>query len=177
MPTTPSEPIPRRAAYQQWAALDGQDVGPLLGMGRVGLATGDTAKAAEQFQRALTLDPDNMPARNGLAVTLDLSGDHDAAQAIYTELLRRDPANRAVSNNLALSLALSGDIETAIDSLAELADGPTVIPEARHNLALAYALQGDEGAAQELIRRDLSQRAMDDTMAFYRRIRSNPLER
>lgn len=159
-----------RGAYQQFAALDGQNVTPLLGLGRVALASGDMGEAAVQFRRAIAVAPDDMPAQNGLAVALDLSGDHAAAQAIYGQLLERDPANRAVSNNLALSLALSGHIDQAIDSLADLVDGPTIMPEARHNLALAYALQGDEVSAQKLIREDLSPAAMGDTLAFYRQL-------
>ena len=161
-----------KAAYSQLATLQPNDVATPLGLGRVALASGAPTTALEHFQHALTLDPDNMQAQNGLAVAMDLSGDHTAAQAIYHALLKQDPANRAVSNNLALSLALSGKLEQAIDSLAELAGGPTIMPHARHNLALAYALQGNETSAQALIRQDLSRDAVDDTLAFYRRLRS-----
>jgi Flp pilus assembly protein TadD len=156
------------AAYRRLATLQPTAAEPVLGLGRVALAAGDHAAATQHFQAALTLAPGDAQAQNGLAVAHDFAGDHEAAQTLYAAILTRNPTNRAVANNLALSKALSGALPQAIEALTDLSDGPTIMPEARYNLALAYAMQGDEVAARRLIQRDLSQEAMQDTLAFYR---------
>jgi Flp pilus assembly protein TadD len=154
------------------ALVDDQSAGvdALVGLGRLALRDGRPVAAERQFAEALAREPGNVTALNGRAVALDLGGNHVEAQRLYDQALTIDPANRAVLTNRALSLALSGQPDRAVGALAPLASGPTALPEALHNLALAHALAGDMASAERLLRSQLDDAAVRETMQFYRRL-------
>ncbi len=120
-----------------------------LGIGRGRLALGQLEGAAASFRCALEIDGGNVPAFNGLGVTLSALGRPAEANEMFGHALELDPANPAVRNNLALGKLGTGEPQAAIALLdsGNVAETPTLAL----NLALAYLLQGDEAQAQRVL--------------------------
>jgi len=64
---------------------------------------GDVLRAISLYQRAITLQPDSVPARTNLAVALAHDGRYQEAIAQYQEALKTGPKNSLVRLNLALT--------------------------------------------------------------------------
>jgi tetratricopeptide (TPR) repeat protein len=63
-------------------------------------ASGDYMKAAEYFEKALQLQPDNFKANNNIALTYMKIGKMDAAKQHFKRALRTDPSAIDVKENL-----------------------------------------------------------------------------
>ena len=60
------------------------------------------AEARFRFERALTLDPDNVAALNNLAVACESQGDFDRAREAYEKALSLEPKNSHIQQNYEL---------------------------------------------------------------------------
>lgn len=72
--------------------------------GQRALTAGNLGDALEEFRQAVDADPDNVPARRALALTLKRRGDLAGAVEEYRRAVEQEPANAL--NHLDLGLAL-----------------------------------------------------------------------
>jgi putative thioredoxin len=128
-----------------------------LGMARDALNKGDAGTAASLYARILDQEPDNVPARLGLARAAVALGEHDQARQMLDELppdAKRgadyDAAKAALdlAERAAKAGAKAGDLGAFEDKLAKDPGDH----QARYDLALAlYAGGHAEGAIQHLL--------------------------
>lgn len=111
------------------------------------------AEAAAQLEQALTLSPDDVPARVKLAEALLESGNLDRSQQRF-EALRRVPESEAAAElGLGRIAAAEGHHE---DALAHLQRAVSLFPEwgaAHYALALSYRALGRREEAQRALER------------------------
>jgi tetratricopeptide (TPR) repeat protein len=74
----------------------------------------DLAGAARHFQRALALDPTNLPVLSNAATFLASLGRLDEALTLYEAVVRRDPVNVTSLYNLGLHQRMAGRYDAAI---------------------------------------------------------------
>ena len=88
--------------------------------GRQALNQGRPDEAAEQFQQALTENPENTDALLGLGVSRYRLGDYDAAATNLTQVVARKPAEPGARLYLALIYLRRGNDPGAIEQLTAL---------------------------------------------------------
>ncbi|PRP69215.1 hypothetical protein BUE93_18185 [Chromobacterium amazonense] len=112
------------------------------------LLSGQLKEAAAALRLWIELDPDSLPAREQLFVTLMRSGDLAESKPLAEELLRREPARApAVFVQLArLSARPDGGSARAYQMVSELAAQYPNLPEARFAVLAAAADNGDKAA-------------------------------
>jgi len=135
--------------------IDGDNPEARRVYGNVLIALDRPNDAITQFEAAKELRETAPRIYNGLGVALDMTGQHDKAQASYKEAIRQDPDGLSAKNNLALSLAISGDYEEAVLLLQDVTDSPLSSARNRLNLALVYGLMGDLNRAAQTAAKDL----------------------
>lgn len=116
---------------------------------------GAPAEAAEAFEAALVLDPDNGGTALLLSRALRRTGRPADAARVTAELVRRHAGNSGLLNEVAADLLEDGD-EPAAASLLEQAlsiapDDPGVL----HNMGVACARLGSLERAEAMLRRAL----------------------
>ena len=114
------------------------------------LAEGNSAAAADHFDKALALSPDSPSLRHRLATSLWRMGDQRGAEAAFEEIVRRSPEYADARFNLAMIMAGSGRTDEAIAQLAAALERKPGYVEARLNLARILARNGrpDEARAE-----------------------------
>jgi len=91
---------------------------------------------ASACRKALGINPDYLPALNGLASALTALGQHEEATVQFEALLQRAPDNPAVLNNYGHSLFLMGRMEDARKTLEDAVRIQPHYAEAHYNLAV-----------------------------------------
>ena len=114
------------------------------------LAAGNSAAAADYFDKALALSPDNPSLRHRLATSLWRMGDLRGAQAAFEEIIRTAPEYTEARFNLAMIMAGSGRTDEAIAQLSAALERKPGYVEAHVNLAriLARSERPDEALVQ-----------------------------
>jgi len=109
---------------------------------------GQLDRAAEMYEKALSIKPDHPEALNNLAIIRRRQGDVREAVELYRRVMKIEP-NRNTAFNLALALAELGSTREAIDLLTKVvrADGQDV--EARVQLGVLLDATGDQAGALE----------------------------
>jgi tetratricopeptide (TPR) repeat protein len=82
------------------------------------MAAGEWATAADFFEKALALSPNNAVMRHRLGVTLFRMGDTRGAEAQFERVVRTTPTHREAHYNLAMIKAGSGRMEEALARVA-----------------------------------------------------------
>lgn len=159
-------------AYAKAAKTWPKDGAIRRGYGKALIAIGRPGKATEQYVAAIALDEKDTEAMNGLGVTLDLLLEHQEARKNYRAGINIQPDNLSLRNNLAISLALSGTYDEAIGILTIVARDPAAVVRYRLNLALVYGLAGDDAKAAETARLDLNESAVQNNLAYYKKLRA-----
>lgn len=121
-------------------------------------------KGITHYKKMIHQYPDDPWALSGLAVCLDLDGQHGIAQGWYHKALEKDPRNVKIKSSLGLSLAISGNPQEAIDILLPLSQGSETNANVRHNLAIAYALNGNKELARTTFANDLTPEQIENNM-------------
>ena len=141
------EGLPRmRAAVERALALDPNDAAAHSMAGRVADAfDDDLVRAADHFQRAMSLDPTNSDVLYNAAAFLPSIGRIDAGIAAMRYLVAHDPASARAHYRLADFLLRAGDFDGAIASArVTLALSPKY--NGTHNLISASLLAKGDGA-------------------------------
>ena len=95
--------------------------------------------AVKSFQRALELDEDNLPARNGLGVCLLELGDHAGAAVEFLRAVEQAPNEPDFRYNYAVACARQKRTDRAKTELAQLLDNHAGYEPARRALDLLNA--------------------------------------
>ena len=131
-----------------------------LGLGSVYLKAGRAGEALVQFERALAGGADPLEVLTDQALTLDLVGEHPAAQAAYARALELDPADDEARRRLAVSFAISGNRARFEETLRPLLDRRDMAAQRARAFGLAIMGEGDRAKAivEQVMPRDLATR-------------------
>jgi tetratricopeptide (TPR) repeat protein len=93
--------------YERASKIDGAAFAPLIGLGRVAIHQRRFDDAIATYRQVLARAPSDPVASAGLAVALDLKGDHPGAQTVLRNALKANPGDPMLSIDLGLSLVLA----------------------------------------------------------------------
>lgn len=142
------------------AEVDPGSAAVAQGLGSVYLRAGRAGEALVQFDRALAAGADERGLQTDRALTLDLVGEHPAAQSTYIRALELDPANDEARRRLAVSYAISGNRARFEDTLRPLLDRRDLAAQRARAFGLAIMGESDRAAAivEQVMPRDLATR-------------------
>ncbi len=103
---------------------------------------GEHAKAIEEFQKVILIDPRHVEAHNGMGVSYDHLKDYARAAESYKRALGLNPDLDYVLNNLGYSYLLLGKTDEAIPVLRKAVALNEREGKFHNNLGLAYAVMG-----------------------------------
>jgi tetratricopeptide (TPR) repeat protein len=115
-------------------------------LGTVALERHDPAAARKFFEQSLGDDPQNVSARQNLAVLADASRDYTQADRIWLDLIRDSPDYVAARVALGESLTRRGDTAAAIRQYRGILDLKPDYAGAHEALARLYFASGDNQA-------------------------------
>lgn len=114
-------------------------------------AQGDTAGATASWEKALSIKPELVAARHGLAALRLEAGDYEGAVAAYTALLQIDPDFKDGHYNLGLALLALGRKDAAKAALGNAHRLDPQDADVAVELGRLYALEGKLKEAAELV--------------------------
>ncbi|MDG1286370.1 MAG: tetratricopeptide repeat protein [Rickettsiales bacterium] len=139
-----------------------------LGLAKLAVNRGETQEAIGYFNDGLEGTPNHLDLLSGKAVSLDMEGQHDAAQALYFKALdTTSESAEFVQSNLAMSYIMNGQYDEAIAQLTAI-DTMEKSAVMRQNLALAYGLKGQMKKARKWGLKDLSKKEFEQNIKFYK---------
>lgn len=100
---------------------------------------GNFVRAAEQYQKALELNPNLVAARSRLGITLNKLGQHVEATRQFRRAIEQQPNDAMLYNNLGFSLYLEGELTEAETVLARALELRPTFRRARMNHAVVLA--------------------------------------
>lgn len=169
--TALGNPFQAEGSYRRALKLQHNSVGAEMGLGRLALHV-NPVQAAAWFAQVVARNPQDPAALNDLGIAEDLSGQHIAAQANYRKAIAVQPDLSAAQVNLGLSLAVSGHAQEGAELIRPLAEGQAGTPRTREDLATALLLSGHEDAARSVLRRDVPQSQLEDSIRALRTLGS-----
>ena len=104
--------------------------------------------AAEQYRRALAINPADLSARNNLANNLLNRGQAEAAIGEYERVLTLSPHNARAYNNLGTAYMELRDLEMATQILHKAARADSAYADPHYNLSQIYFMQGRRAEAE-----------------------------
>lgn len=142
------------------ADVDPGHPGVAAGLGAVYLRAGRAGEALVQFDRALAAGADERSVLTDRALTLDLVGEHPAAQVAYTRALELDPANDEARRRLAISFAIAGNRARFEDTLRPLLDRRDMAAQRARAFGLAIMGENERAGAivEQVMPRDMAMR-------------------
>lgn len=142
------------------ADVDPGHPGVARGLGAVYLRSGRAGEALVQFDKALAAGVTEQSLLTDRALTLDLVGEHPAAQAAYLRAIEADPGDDEARRRLAVSFAISGNRARFEEVLRPLLDRRDMA--AQRARAFGLAILGDNERAtaivEQVMPRDLATR-------------------
>jgi Flp pilus assembly protein TadD len=150
------------------------DPAVLTEFARVLVAARRGNEALPPLAQAISRDPDNWELYSLEGVAHDQAGEYDDATQSYEQALNKSPNNPRVLNNYGLSRALAGDLDGAEEMLRTAVAQPGATAQMRQNLALVLGLQGRFDEAERLSRADLPPDAVENNVAYYRAMLTQP---
>ena len=132
------------------------DVASEARMGWLKERLGDLPAAEEAYRRALTLDAQDLPARNALALVLARQKKHADAQRLARETVKNYPDSASAYLHLGLVLALAGDKRNAAAAYQQATE---------HARGDATALAAIGASLAELGQTDLAAQALSASLA------------
>ncbi|RMF72241.1 MAG: tetratricopeptide repeat protein, partial [Planctomycetota bacterium] len=99
-------------------------------------------RAAEQYEKALSIQPNFVTALNRLGVTLNKLARHAEASERFRQALELNPGEAYLYNNLGFSLYLEGNYAQAEQTIARALDIDPTFARARMNHAIVLARLG-----------------------------------
>ncbi len=132
-------------------------VGPVLTLAAMLGDQGQGRDAIATARRALSLDPDSIPAKLQLADAHQVAGQAEAAIEIYEDLLRSNPEFDVIANNLAMLLlehrSQASAHRRARDIMLARASAPNAHPMFLDTLGWAHFRLGELDQAVEILER------------------------
>jgi tetratricopeptide (TPR) repeat protein len=141
-------------AAECYLSLDDAETVTKIGVGR--FLVGEHSSSEELFRKALSLDPDYLPAKYHLGVCCLCDGQCDDAIAALEEVVAADPDYPQALENLGVAYNTAGRPEDAKRILQSLLDDEDDIsPSLLLNLGIAHADTGDSERAGQCLRKVL----------------------
>ncbi|HEY3026536.1 MAG TPA: tetratricopeptide repeat protein [Pyrinomonadaceae bacterium] len=128
----------------------------LVADGVAAFERGDTASARDSFQKALSLNPDEVTAHTYLGIIADGAGNLKEAEQHFSAAVKADPLLASARNNYGAILMRMGQLSLAAAQFEESLKLDREQPNALVNLAqirFAAGTPGDLRAAVDLFRR------------------------
>ncbi len=138
------------------SSLVGGDVETAYLAGNALLKKGDAAGAVRKYQEALRLDPQHVPALNGLGSAQFQQGDLDAALESFQRVVQLEPEFAPVYNNLGALRQRRNEIDLAIEHYEQAIRLNPRYSKAYNNVGVLLRKQGRLDAAAEQFRKALS---------------------
>lgn len=120
-----------------------------LGMGYA--EQGDTRKAEEHFLKALTFDPDFVPAHLNVGTLYSRQGNLEKAEDHFMQVLRITPEHAGAHNNLGLILGQKGRLVEATAHFKQAVQKSPKEAGMLYNLGNALLFQGQPEAAADYL--------------------------
>ena len=119
-------------------------------LGNTFLGRGQIGKAIEQYEAAISIDPDYAMAHYNLGVALASMGRLDEAIAQYQEAVHLRPDDAVAHNNLGNALLIRGQIEKGLSHCQEALRIDPELAEAHYNVGNVHYFRGhvDEAIAE-----------------------------
>ena len=127
------------------ATLCSEDQGDIEIWSLFGTANGYLGRfedVVSAYQKAIEIEPDYLPALNGLASALAALGRYDEATIKFEALLQQAPDNPAMLNNYGHCLFLMGHLDAARKALEDAVSIQPHYAEAHYNLAILLEQTG-----------------------------------
>ena len=93
------------------------------------MRSGQVPEAITEFQKTLTLNPDNIAALNGLGVSLTVSNRCPEAVDVFRLAVRLQPNSAEAHDYLGNTLSRSGKVSEAIEQYRQLPNSIRTIAE------------------------------------------------
>ena len=113
-------------------------------------------ESANEWQKALELDPDNPKIKHELAVSLYLKRDYDAAKAVIDELLKKEPQSGELNYLAGAILLYKQQAERALPFLENAVQLSPELTGAHSALGRAYMSLGEAAKAIPHLKEGLS---------------------
>jgi TolB-like protein/cytochrome c-type biogenesis protein CcmH/NrfG len=147
-----------REASMKALAIDPDYAPAYANLGWIAMYDGnDLAGAAQQFKRALALDPSDLNVLGNSAALLQALGRPDEALALEETVVRRDPVNVTGLFNLGVDQRTAGRFDAAIASFRTVLSLAPGRGGAHAQLALVLLLKGDPNGALAEIEHETSE--------------------
>ncbi len=128
------------------------DVSLYLSFARFAERAGSFDQAAEQYQKALDLEPNNLDAMMGMAHLRDRRSQFTEATVLYQRITEQYPQNAAAWNDLGLCLARRGMLGDSLGALQTAIRLDPAKPLYRNNIAKVLVEMGrNEDALSQLV--------------------------
>jgi tetratricopeptide (TPR) repeat protein len=141
------------AAFEQARDLVPADLRVSTLLGTAQLQAKLYTPAQEEFRRILTIHPEAVEPRLGLARIGIRLGDYESATAQFREALQRDPKNLQALYNLGMLRYRAGDYDESIALLESVVALKPDLPDAHYTLGLAYTRQNRDSQAEAEFRK------------------------
>jgi Flp pilus assembly protein TadD len=131
--------------YERSAQLNPRSHKPHLNAGIIlGQDLGRHREALAEFEKAVSLDVNDVESLMSVALTKYELGDMDGAERVFRRALKMDPGNWLVLYNLGNVCLNTNRISEAIDLFARARQANPNDPDIAHNLAIARSRLGLE---------------------------------
>jgi len=115
---------------------------PYANRGVAYLRAGDYERAFADFNRSLSLEPDNLEALGNRGIAYDRRGDRDRAIADFDRALRIDPDRAEIYNNRGIAFKNKGEYDRAISDFSAMVRINPLHAEAYNNRGVVYLWKG-----------------------------------
>ena len=158
-----------RAAAGKAMEIDPDNAQAHLALGRIAVYQGELTTAARQFERALTIDPNNLDTLGSAALLLQTLGRLNEALVLDEVIVRRDPVNVRALYNLGTDQLWAGHFDEAIATFRTVLNLSPDRSGTHATIGQALLLKGDARGGLEEIQRETSElwRMVGLPMAFY----------
>jgi len=146
-----------REAEEKALAIDPNYAPAHAGLGRIAAYNNDFVNAAKHFERALSLDPNDLNVLSETAVFLQNMGRLQEALALREAIVRRDPVNVSLLGSLGNVQRETGQFDAAIASYRSALSLSPGSGMAHYQICEAMLLKGDAPAALAEIEQEKSE--------------------
>lgn len=163
--------------YDLLIAKNKNNLAAIEGRGLNYLQAGNLEKALDQFNAVISQDASHWRAINAIGVIYSISGRDEEALRYYNAALKVSKDNPSVINNVALGMAFSGKTS---DGILLIKKALVVMPETglkrqkmENNMAMLYGISGQMANAEKILKKSLSEQAVQNNLNFYTKIAAN----
>lgn len=142
------------------------NAGSYTSLGELTANSGRHDKAIELYEKAITIDPDNVTTYINLGNSYLITGNKEGAKKCYLEVIRREPLSVMGHFNLGNTYIALGDIDNAKAEYEEVISIDPQYVNALNNLGNIYKMKGESDKAIEYYEQTISLNP-DDAKGYF----------